>query len=134
MKTETKLKNWTTAKWKKEFWRVFARYIKARDKHRCFTCDKICTGLDEHAGHFIAAGACGLELYFDEDNVHVQCYKCNINLGGNQYIYGQRLGKKSEELYDRYHKRNGSFKYSSADYARLIEEYEKKLSTIDFSN
>jgi hypothetical protein len=53
-----------------------------------------------HAGHFIPKSVGGIALYFNEDNVHACCYHCNINLGGNLYEYGLKLGKeKCDELY-----------------------------------
>lgn len=131
MKLETKLKKWSLPKWKKELWKVFAEYIKKRDKYRCFTCGKKVSKGDAHAGHFIPAGACGLELYFHEDNVHCQCAKCNLFLQGNQYIYGQKLGKKKvKELKEILNKRNIMLQYTKQDYARLIEKYKKKLKNM----
>ena len=34
------------------------------------------------AGHWIPK-AQGSAIYFEETNIHPQCYRCNINLGGN---------------------------------------------------
>lgn len=79
---------------KKELWKWFSLFIRLRDKGICFTCGRKSEGKGYHAGHFIAKSVGGLALYFHEKNVHGQCYNCNINLGGNQYIYGEKLGKK----------------------------------------
>ena len=98
MKKKSKQK--TNAKLKKELWKVFSQFIRTRDKGICFTCGRRAEGSGYHAGHFIPKSIGGILLYFHEENCHGQCYNCNINLGGNQYIYGQKLGeKKVKELY-----------------------------------
>ena len=85
---------------KRKLWKEFSKYIRERDKGICFTCGRKCEGSGYHAGHFIPKSVGGIALYFNEDNVHGQCYNCNINLGGNQYEYGQRLGKEMvDKLY-----------------------------------
>ena len=86
---------------KRKLWVVFSKYIKERDNYICFTCGRFAEGAGMHSGHFISKSVGGMLLYFHEDNVHAQCYNCNINLSGNQYIYGQKLGeKKVKELYE----------------------------------
>ena len=121
-------KNWPLARWKKELWKYFSLYVKYRDNFTCFTCGKSnLVGADCQSGHFIPAGACGLELYFNEDNVHVQCSHCNLALQGNQYLYGLKLGKKADELREIYNRRNNAFKYDKHDYERLIEKYKVLL-------
>lgn len=111
---------------KRKLWEVFARYIKARDKNTCFTCDKVIVNpYENNAGHFIPKAAGGMALYFHEDNVHVQCSKCNCYLGGNQYIYGERLGTlKASELQMLRFKIE---KWNEEDYLRKIDEYTQKL-------
>jgi hypothetical protein len=94
---KTRNKVLTTAKWKKKLWPLFAAWVKERDSYRCFTCQK---QLEPHtsncqAGHFIPKSTCGLDLYFNELNVHCQCFHCNINLGG----YGAMYTKRMVEVY-----------------------------------
>ncbi len=86
---------------KRKLWETFSKYIRERDKYTCFTCGRKGEGSGMHAGHFISKAIGGVELFFHEENVHAQCYNCNINLGGNQWIYGQRLGKETvDKLYE----------------------------------
>ena len=95
------MKKKTPAQLKKELWKIFSKYIRQRDKGICFICERKCEGSGYHAGHFIPKSVGGLALYFHEDNVHGCCYNCNINLGGNLYLYGKRLGEeKCQELYE----------------------------------
>lgn len=85
---------------KRKLWEQFSLYIRTRDKFTCFICGRKGEGGAMHAGHFIPKSVGGIALYFHEDNVHACCYHCNINLGGNLYEYGQKLGKlKCDELY-----------------------------------
>lgn len=85
---------------KRKLWKVFSLYIRTRDNFTCFICKRRGEGSAIHAGHFIPKSVGGIALYFNEDNVHACCYHCNINLGGNLYEYGLRLGKKKcDELY-----------------------------------
>lgn len=115
------MKKHTTASLKKKLWKVFSAYIRKRDKGICFTCGKYAEGSGYHAGHFIAKASGGLALYFNEDNVHGQCYHCNINLGGNSYIYGTKLGKKkADELYKL---KQSTEKWSVQDYLDKIDYY-----------
>ena len=110
---------------KRKLWEVFAKYIKQRDAHTCFTCGRIATGSGLHAGHFIPKSVGGLTLHFHEDNVHAQCYNCNINLGGNQYLYGVRLGE--EKVKELYKLKQTTTKWSELDYEKKINHYTRKL-------
>jgi len=145
VKRATMLK-WTLNKCKKEFWKVFSSYIRQRDKGVCFTCNKkIPDYYDRHgnliqgwksgqAGHFITAKNCGLALYFHEQNVHCQCYHCNINLSGDwvnyerkiKEVYGENVCDELKRL-----KWEGEVKYSIQDYADKIEEYTKKIEGLN---
>ena len=110
---------------KERLWKVFATYIKNRDGWSCFTCGRRGEGSAMHAGHFIPKSVGGIALYFDERNVHAQCYHCNINLGGNQYVYGKRLGEIADELY---HIKNIVMeKWNERTYEAKIAEYEDKV-------
>lgn len=141
VKHETMLK-WDLKKAKKEFWAIFSRYVRIRDKGVCFTCNKqIPDYYDKkgrlikgwkagQAGHWITAKSCGLALYFHEQNVHCQCYHCNINLSGNWLEYErqiiERYGKAvCEEL--KALKWSGTTKYCVADYVEMIERYSEKI-------
>ena len=80
-----------------------------------------------HAGHFIPKSVGGLALYFHEDNVHACCYHCNINLGGNLYEYGVKLGKK---IVNKLYKLKQTI-VKDFPYEDKIAEYKEKLKTLD---
>lgn len=120
------MKKKTPAQLKKRLWLVFSKYIRFRDKGICFICGRYAEGSGYHAGHFIPKSIGGLALYFHEDNVHGCCYHCNINLGGNLYLYGKKLGeKKCTELYKLKQKIIKDFPFEN-----LIKEYEQKLKSL----
>ena len=93
------MKKKKNVKIKKILWKWFSLWVRQRDRGICFICGRKCEGSGYHAAHFVPKSVGGLALYFHEDNVHGCCYNCNINLGGNLYLYGKKLGeKKCEEL------------------------------------
>lgn len=107
---------------KKKLWTEFSIYIRNRDKWTCFTCGRKAEGSGLHAGHFISKSVGGISLYFHEENVNAQCYNCNINLSGNIWEYGQRLG---QEKVDKLYKiKNETAKWSIYDYQEKILYYK----------
>lgn len=115
----------TVGYYKKKLWTLFSLFIRQRDNYVCFTCGRKAEGSGAHAGHFVPKSVGGLALYFHEENVHCQCYNCNINLGGNQYIYGEKLGKeKADYLYSL---KGKITKWTIEDYLQKIEYYKSKL-------
>lgn len=120
--------------WKKKLWTIFSKYIRARDGYKCITCGKKGKGGQIHAGHFIPRASGGMSLYFHEDNVNAQCYRCNINLGGNGGVYYIELvAKRGQEVVDNifFLKDQGYLKLGVEDYERMIEEYKIKLKELD---
>lgn len=69
--------------------RLCSTYVRNREK-RCFTCGKWLSYDRRQAGHFNPriikatrwAYAC---------NIHVQCNRCNVVLGGNLIKYGKKI-------------------------------------------
>lgn len=71
---------------------VFNKFIRLRDKDElCISCKQIPKKVN--AGHFYNANN-HWNVRFDEDNVHVQCERCNSYLSGNLIEYRQNLLNK----------------------------------------
>lgn len=104
---------------KKKLWKVFATYIKNRDKWTCVTCGKQAYGQGMNAGHYIAKGACSAEYYFHERNVHAQCAYCNLALEGNRPAYRKFIMSKYGE--DVLNDLENNYRGASKDYP-----YEEK--------
>lgn len=113
---------------KKKLWKEFSVFIRNRDDYTCFTCGRKGEGGGMHAGHFIPKSVGGITLYFHEDNVSAQCYHCNINLGGNQWEYGQRLGKK--KVAELMKLKQVTAKWTVQDYLSKIDYYKNQNELI----
>jgi hypothetical protein len=126
------------SKLKQDLWKVFSLYIKLKyssdgEHVNCFTCDSILKiGTSNcQSGHYYTKKGYPA-LYFNENNVRVQCYHCNINLSGNTVIFGERLEgdigySGVQELREL---RHGIFKITRAEYSYLIKEYKEKVNEL----
>lgn len=117
---------------KNKLWEECKRVVRNRYRvgdqaWMCYTCDRlIVVGSDAHTGHFIPSGSCGALLRYDLRNLRVQCYNCNINLGGNGAEYYRRMvkevGKKAvEQLFIDKQK---TVKADIIFYSNLLEQYK----------
>lgn len=76
---------------KRKLWEMFSAFVKERDGNACFSCGSSgLEGANWHAGHMFPAGGSSI-LRWHPLNVHSQCYRCNINLGGNGAEYASRF-------------------------------------------
>lgn len=127
-KMRRRAKKGTLSWWKQELWKVFAIYIKERDKWCCVTCGRKAKGYGMGAGHYIAKGACSNEYYFSEENVHAQCTYCNLALEGNRPKYREYIIKKygTKTLKDLETNYNKPTPWSIEDYQNKIKFYKDK--------
>jgi hypothetical protein len=65
-------------------------FIRMRDGKYCISCKRSGDNRAYHAGHFKAQGG-NSALRFDEHNINVQCYRCNVELSSNQSGYRPAL-------------------------------------------
>lgn len=111
-----------------ELWQECRRIIKeryARDgKYFCFTCDKEIEGSNCQLGHFIPNSVGGALLRYNLDNLRLQCYYCNINLGGNGSEFYRRLVlEKGQEHVDKLFQLKGQTTKAIDHYTKLLKEY-----------
>lgn len=111
----------------KKLWPLFSKYIRERDNYTCITCGK--KTYPAQAGHYRTGATCKKYLYYDERNVHCQCYHCNINLSGNWYEYQRRMwatyGKEIDHEFDLQNQKDTrEFPYEELihKYSLLLEE------------
>ena len=120
----------TVSQLKKEAWKVFSKYIRTRDNFTCFTCGR----KGNQAGHMISKHIGGSALYFHPENVHCQCYFCNINLGGNGSVYSKRfIDEYSLETFNKLHtlKDAGNIPWTSERLQNIKDTYQKKLEEFE---
>lgn len=99
------------------------RYEK-NGKHYCFTCDKEIDGSNRQLGHFIANSVGGALLRYNLDNLRLQCYYDNINLGGNGAVFYKRLlEEKGQEHIDELFRLKNQTTNALDHYKALLEKY-----------
>ena len=79
---------------KKRLWAVFSRFIRTRDLPLgCISCGRMIATIGQgQAGHYFSRGACPQpSMYFSEQNVHLQCPRCNLFCEGAKQGYRQGL-------------------------------------------
>jgi hypothetical protein len=130
------IRRWKSAPWllsKKGIWKHFTLYVKARDKYTSVTCGTFATGYGMGGGHYIARGACGLDYYFSERNVHAQCTRCNLGLEGNRPAYRAYIlrtyGRATlTDLESNYHRPTP---WTAQDFLDKIALYKEKLKALE---
>ena len=122
----------SVSKLKKEIDKYFSLYIRLRNASKdgivkCFTCNKTShykKGM--HAGHFQSRRF--LATRWNEDNVQVQCVRCNMFSQGEQYKFSKKLGdEKSMELAILSRR---TVKYMRHEYEELLEHYKQKVKKL----
>jgi len=109
---------------KKELDRVFSLWIRSRDAHRCFTCDKVMGPKESQCGHFISRSH--FNTRYSEVNCHVQCVSCNVFKHGNMPEYAERLMQRyGPEIITKLNKEKHILKnWSTKELEALIERYK----------
>jgi len=130
----------TSAKLKKELDKLVSEYVRRsnadhRGMVKCFTCQKQYHWKRIQNGHFISR--IHLSTRFDYDttkpsNCNPQCYRCNINLSGNQWHYARKLNEKfGEGTAEQIELRSKqTIKMGVVDYELAIEKIKKKLTEL----
>ena len=125
----------TISKLKKELDKWFSLFIRLRNASKdgiveCWTCGKTAHYKKMHAGHFMSRKHHATR--WNEENVQVQCPKCNLFGQGEQYTFGKlidvRIGEgKSEELQEL---SRTTVKYMRHEYEDMIMFYKEKVNAI----
>ena len=112
--------------------KVFSEYIRRRyavnDIAECVTCGKRDHWKNLQAGHFISRKHYATR--WNEENVQVQCVKCNVYRYGEQYLFGLHLGKEvSKRLLQ---ESREIVKFSDYDLEEKINYFIDKLSELNY--
>jgi NinG protein len=122
---------------KKKAWSALSkavRYAHAYDGDNCscVTCGQTKHWKEQQAGHFIPK-AQGNAIYFEICNVHPQCYRCNINLGGNgAEYYPYMLKTYGQGMIDRLKEKQQTIvKFKTYDYEDIEKHYKEEFKRIE---
>ena len=134
LKRKTKLNRKSKSPLRKlqdEIWQHCRRIIKSRyilldGTYRCFTCDKPIEGQNCQLGHFIPNSVGGTLLRYNLDNLRLQCYYENINLGGNgSEFYRRMVLENGQEFVDNLFKLKYATAKAKEHYENLLKEYSQ---------
>jgi hypothetical protein len=109
---------------------VFNKYIRERDKDElCISCKQ--KHKKVNAGHFYNANN-HWNVRFDEDNVHLQCERCNSFLSGNLIEYRANLiSKIGQERFDQLEKKaRVTRKFTKDELKELIKKYKEMYNQL----
>ena len=109
---------------------IFSIYIRRKDAiddiATCVTCGKKDHYKKLQCGHFMSRS--NYATRWDENNVGVQCYGCNISRSGEQFKFSLYLGNKLSQ--DMLIKSKQTVKFADVDLIDLINFYTEKVSYI----
>lgn len=113
-------------------WKLCSEYIRKRDNGQCFTCPVKRDYKEMQAGHFRHGKS--TIIYFDEQNIHCQCPKCNTYLSGNRDIYLRNIQKKygvdvGDNLIQQSYQ---THYYKITELEKIIEYYQDKLIKLEY--
>ncbi len=109
---------------------VFNKYIRERDKDElCISCKQ--KPKKENAGHFWNANN-HWNVRFDEDNVHLQCERCNSFLSGNLIEYRTNLLTKigAEKFNQLEARARVTRKFTKDELKEIIKTYKNKIKNV----
>ncbi len=121
---------------KKQLWNLCkeltrAKYRKPDGTFDCFTCGKLINqDAKAQTGHFIPSAAGGILLRYSLENLRIQDYYCNINLGGNGSSFYKALSEEIgvEKVSALFALKNQTVKADSIWYNNKIAEYTDLLA------
>lgn len=124
-------------KLKEKRWRLTSEYVRRlyADPHTescaCVTCGSEKHWKEQQAGHFIPQ-AQGNAVKWDLRNIHPQCFRCNINLGGNgaEYYPFMEMTYGKEVIDELRRLSNTTIKLTTSDHEEAIKELQKKIEEL----
>lgn len=112
---------------------VFSQYIRRKDAvndiAECITCGKKDHFKKLQCGHFMSRRH--YSTRWDENNVGVQCYGCNVMMQGQQFLFSKHLTKIDNNLPDELMiKSKQIVKFTDADLIDMINKYTSLLESL----
>ena len=119
------------SKLEQELWEECKRITREQFGNTCFTCGaKNLEGSNWHTGHLWPKASLHALLKYELRLLRPQCYRCNINLGGNGAVFLKNLirteGKNYVERLEEDKIRDKQVTLKSFDYyTQLLREYKE---------
>ena len=112
---------------------IFSTYIRRKDAiddiATCVTCGKKDHYKKLQCGHFMSRS--NYSTRWDENNVGVQCYGCNITNQGMQYAFSKYLTQFDNNLPDSLLiKSKQIVKFADVDLVKMIDKYTSLLGSL----
>ena len=121
----------------KKLWKVTSELVRRTGADEngytsCCTCGAVKHYKELQAGHFIPQ-AQGNAVKYDLRNINTQCYRCNLNLGGNgAEYYPFMLEKYGQEVIDELRRlSNTTVKFTISDYEEMILERTELIKQME---
>jgi hypothetical protein len=113
---------------------VFSQYIRLKDSKdgmaTCVTCGSVAPWKQMQNGHFYSRGR--IPTRWDEDNCHVQDYRCNVALKGDYINYTKymidRYGREFVDELEKKSKQTGKY-VTPAEIREMIEKYTELVKS-----
>lgn len=111
----------------RKLWEECRRIIKRRYGNVCYTCDSPgLTSSNWQTGHLLPKASLGAFLKYDLRVLRPQCFRCNINFGGNQAIFIENMRKREGDEYVNQILQDRQRTVKAYDwYEQLLAEYEQ---------
>lgn len=122
----------TISKVQRELWELCKQIIRKKYGNICFTCGRgNLEGCNWHTGHLFPKASLGAFLKYDLRVLRPQCYKCNINYGGNGAVFIENIRLRDGDNYisEIINDKNKTVK-ALDHYLKLIEEYKLLLNQL----
>lgn len=125
------MKQQTPKQLKKKLWELCKEITLKKYGNTCYTCSRPnLMGSNCQLGHLIPSGACGAFLRHDLRNLRIQCFHCNINLGGFGAEYYKRMvAEVGQEATDQLFK--DKQKSIKADVIFYMKQIAEKTALLD---
>lgn len=107
-------------------WQECRRIVGEQFGIDCYTCQaKNLQGSNKQLGHMWAKASLGAFLKYDIRVLRFQCFRCNINLGGNgAEFYKRMLQEEGKDYMNRLEQDRKIIVKASDYYKKLLEEYK----------
>ena len=118
--------------WTKRIDLVFQKWVRLRDTNsegygECCSCGKVVHSKEANSGHFMPRQY--KNTRWNEDNVKLQCIKCNNWEGGAQYAFAKFLGFEEADRLVELSKIKVTF--TDEEYADIYYKYKELILELE---